>query len=43
MPGRYGNDRQTTRNLEVVDIRSDDNIIFETTAGISSKVTDRRR
>jgi large subunit ribosomal protein L3 len=28
MPGRYGNDRQTTRNLEVVDIRSEDNIIL---------------
>ncbi len=28
MPGRYGNDRQTMRNLEVVDIRPDDNIIL---------------
>ena len=28
MPGHYGNDRQTTRNLEVVDIRSEDNIIL---------------
>lgn len=28
MPGQYGNDRQTMRNLEVVDIRPDDNIIL---------------
>jgi large subunit ribosomal protein L3 len=28
MPGQYGNDRQTTRNLEIVDIRSDDNLIL---------------
>ena len=28
MPGRYGNDRQTMRNLEVVDIRPDDNLIL---------------
>ena len=28
MPGHYGNDRQTARNLEVVDIRTDANIIL---------------
>jgi large subunit ribosomal protein L3 len=28
MPGRYGNDRKTVRNLEIVDIRSDDNVIM---------------
>ena len=28
MPGRYGNDRQTMRNLEIVDIRPEDNIIL---------------
>lgn len=28
MPGHYGNDRRTARNLEVVDIRPDDNIIL---------------
>ena len=28
MPGRYGNDRQTTRNLEVVDIRAEENLIL---------------
>jgi large subunit ribosomal protein L3 len=28
MPGRYGNERKTIRNLEVVDIRSEDNIIL---------------
>jgi large subunit ribosomal protein L3 len=28
MPGQYGNDRQTTRNLEIVDIRSNDNLIL---------------
>ena len=28
MPGRYGNDRKTIRNLEVVDIRAEDNIIL---------------
>ena len=27
-PGRYGNDRQTMRNLEIVDIRPEDNIIL---------------
>jgi large subunit ribosomal protein L3 len=28
MPGRYGNDRKTIRNLEIVDIRPDDNLIL---------------
>jgi large subunit ribosomal protein L3 len=28
MPGRYGNTRQTMRNLEVVDIRPEDNLIL---------------
>jgi large subunit ribosomal protein L3 len=28
MPGQYGNYHQTTRNLEIVDIRSDDNLIL---------------
>ncbi|MEJ2284577.1 MAG: 50S ribosomal protein L3 [Desulfobacterales bacterium] len=28
MPGRYGNDRKTVRNLEIVDIRPDDNVIL---------------
>ena len=28
MPGQYGNDRRTIRNLEIVDIRSDDNLIL---------------
>lgn len=28
MPGQYGNDQQTTRNLEIVDIRSGDNLIL---------------
>jgi len=28
MPGRYGNDRKTVRNLEIIDIRSDDNLIL---------------
>jgi large subunit ribosomal protein L3 len=28
MPGQYGNDRKTTRNLEIVDIRLDDNLIL---------------
>ena len=28
MPGQYGNDRQTVRNLEVIDIRPDDNIML---------------
>jgi len=28
MPGQYGNDRKTIRNLEIVDIRSEDNVIL---------------
>ena len=28
MPGQYGNTRQTTKNLEIVDIRLEDNLIF---------------
>jgi large subunit ribosomal protein L3 len=28
MPGQYGNDRRTIRNLEIIDIRSDDNLIL---------------
>lgn len=28
MPGRYGNERKTVRNLEVIDIRPEDNIIL---------------
>jgi large subunit ribosomal protein L3 len=28
LPGRYGNDRKTIRNLEIIDIRSDDNLIL---------------
>jgi len=28
MPGHYGTDRKTIRNLEIVDIRSDDNLIL---------------
>ena len=28
MPGQYGNDRRTMRNLEIIDIRSDDNLIL---------------
>ena len=28
MPGQYGNDRKTIRNLEIVDIRSEDNVIM---------------
>jgi large subunit ribosomal protein L3 len=28
MPGQYGNDRKTIRNLEIVDIRFDDNLIL---------------
>jgi large subunit ribosomal protein L3 len=28
MPGQYGNDRKTIRNLEIVDIRLDDNLIL---------------
>jgi len=28
LPGQYGNDRRTMRNLEIIDIRSDDNLIM---------------
>jgi len=28
MPGQYGNDRKTVRNLEIVDIRPEDNVIM---------------
>lgn len=28
MPGQYGNDRKTIRNLEIVDIRTSDNVIM---------------
>jgi len=28
LPGRYGSDRKTIRNLEIVDIRADDNLIL---------------
>jgi len=28
MPGQYGNDRKTIRNLEIVDIRLEDNVIL---------------
>jgi len=28
MPGQYGNDRRTMRNLEIIDIRADDNLIM---------------
>ena len=28
MPGQYGNDKKTMRNLEIVDIRPDENLIF---------------
>ncbi len=28
MPGRYGNDRKTIRNVEIVDIRPEDNVIM---------------
>ena len=28
MPGRYGNDRKTIRNLEIIDIRPQDNVIL---------------
>jgi len=28
MPGQYGNDRKTVRNLEIIDIRSDNNLIL---------------
>ena len=28
MPGQYGNDRKTVRNLEIIDIRLEDNVIL---------------
>ncbi len=28
LPGRYGTDRKTVRNLEIIDIRSDENLIL---------------
>jgi large subunit ribosomal protein L3 len=28
LPGHYGNDRRTIRNLEIIDIRSEDNLIL---------------
>jgi len=28
LPGQYGNDRKTVRNLEIIDIRSDNNLIL---------------
>ena len=28
MPGQYGNDRKTIRNLEIIDIRTADNLIL---------------
>jgi len=28
MPGQYGNDRKTIRNLEIIDIRSEENVIL---------------
>jgi large subunit ribosomal protein L3 len=28
LPGQYGNDRKTVRNLEIVDIRPDDNLLM---------------
>jgi large subunit ribosomal protein L3 len=28
LPGRYGNVRQTVKNLEIVDIRPEDNLIL---------------
>lgn len=28
MPGQFGNDRKTVRNLQIIDIRSDDNVIL---------------
>jgi large subunit ribosomal protein L3 len=28
MPGQYGNDRKTIRNLEIVDVRADENVIM---------------
>ena len=28
MPGQYGNDRKTIRNLEIIDVRTDENLIL---------------
>ncbi len=28
MPGQYGNDRRTIRNLEIVDVRADENMLM---------------
>jgi large subunit ribosomal protein L3 len=28
MPGQYGNDRKTIRNLEIVDVRTDENVLM---------------
>ena len=28
MPGQYGNDRKTIRNLEIVDVRADENVLM---------------
>ena len=28
MPGQYGNDRKTIRNLEIVDVRADENVLI---------------
>jgi large subunit ribosomal protein L3 len=28
MPGQYGTDRQTVRNIKIVDIRPEENLIF---------------
>jgi large subunit ribosomal protein L3 len=28
MPGRYGNERKTIRNLEIIDIRPEENLIL---------------
>ena len=28
MPGQYGNDRKTIRNLEIVDVRTEDNVLL---------------
>ena len=39
LPGRYGNDRKTMRNLEVVDIRPEENIILIKGAVPGSKST----
>jgi large subunit ribosomal protein L3 len=28
MPGQYGNDRKTIRNLEIVEVRADENLLL---------------